>query len=139
MSLKQFPVAWGTGLGRIRNACKEYELPQPLIEEDGNGFRVTFYRKKESTEEMAEKSGNLALSGTIRQSGSATLLTQDEIVIHYVRKNGECTAKGIADLLNVKGRRARDILGNFVKKGVLEKKGSARNTVYCAGQNFPSD
>jgi len=28
--------AWGTGLGRIRNSCKEYGLPEPVIEESGD-------------------------------------------------------------------------------------------------------
>lgn len=36
---------WGTGLGRIRNSCREYGLKEPTIEEFGDGFRVVFYRK----------------------------------------------------------------------------------------------
>jgi predicted HTH transcriptional regulator len=37
--------AWGTGLPRIINRCKEYGLPAPLFEEFGNGFKVTIFRK----------------------------------------------------------------------------------------------
>jgi predicted HTH transcriptional regulator len=37
--------AWGTGLPRIINRCKEYGLPEPLFEEFGDGFRVTMFRK----------------------------------------------------------------------------------------------
>lgn len=37
--------AWGTGLPRIINRCKEYGLPEPLFEEFGNGFKVTIFRK----------------------------------------------------------------------------------------------
>ncbi len=37
--------AWGTGLGRIQNSCREYGLKEPVIEEFGDGFRVIFYRK----------------------------------------------------------------------------------------------
>ena len=29
--------AWGTGLPRIINRCKEYELPEPLFEQCGIG------------------------------------------------------------------------------------------------------
>ncbi len=37
--------AWGTGLPRIINRCKEYGLPEPLFEEFGDGFKVSLYRK----------------------------------------------------------------------------------------------
>lgn len=37
--------AWGTGLPRILNKCKEYSLPEPLFEEFGDGFKVTLFRK----------------------------------------------------------------------------------------------
>ncbi len=43
--------AWGTGLGRIRKSCREYGLEEPGIEEFGDGFRVVFYRKKNSLAE----------------------------------------------------------------------------------------
>lgn len=42
---------WGTGLKRIQAGCKEYRLPEPLIKEDGYGFRVIFYRKVVSTDQ----------------------------------------------------------------------------------------
>jgi predicted HTH transcriptional regulator len=37
--------AWGTGIPRIINRCKEYGLPEPLFEEFGDGFKVTIFRK----------------------------------------------------------------------------------------------
>jgi predicted HTH transcriptional regulator len=37
--------AWGTGLPRIINRCKEYGLQDPLFEEFGDGFKVTLFRK----------------------------------------------------------------------------------------------
>jgi len=37
--------AWGTGIPRIINKCKEYGLPDPLFEEFGNNFKVTMFRK----------------------------------------------------------------------------------------------
>lgn len=37
--------AWGTGLPRIINRCREYGLPAPLFEEFGDGFKVTLFRK----------------------------------------------------------------------------------------------
>lgn len=37
--------AWGTGIPRIINRCKEYGLKEPLFEEFGDGFKVTLFRK----------------------------------------------------------------------------------------------
>lgn len=134
---------WGTGLKRILNSCKEYELPEPLIEEDGYGFRVTFYRKSvngtNNPRTDISSAGQLVQSGNPAQSGTAGLPDQEQIIINFVRKNGQCTTALIADLLNVKDRRARSLLGNLVKKAVLSKEERARNTVYLAGTQFPED
>ncbi len=37
--------AWGTGIPRIINRCREYGLPDPLFEEFGDGLKVTMFRK----------------------------------------------------------------------------------------------
>ena len=37
--------AWGTGIPRIINRCKEYDLPAPAFEKFGDGFKVTLFRK----------------------------------------------------------------------------------------------
>lgn len=41
--------AWGTGIPRIINRCREYGLPEPVFEEFGNGFKVTMYKKVSNT------------------------------------------------------------------------------------------
>jgi predicted HTH transcriptional regulator len=47
--------AWGTGLPRIINRCKEYGLPEPLFEEFGDGFKVTIFRKVSNAQEKVSK------------------------------------------------------------------------------------
>jgi predicted HTH transcriptional regulator len=46
--------AWGTGLPRIINRCKEYGLPDPLFEEFGDGFKVTLFRKVSNATELLQ-------------------------------------------------------------------------------------
>lgn len=47
--------AWGTGLPRILNRCREYGLQAPLFEEFGDGFKVTLFRKeKEPSDRVSE-------------------------------------------------------------------------------------
>lgn len=43
--------AWGTGIPRIINKCKEYGLPEPRFEEFGDGFKVTMFRKASNDSE----------------------------------------------------------------------------------------
>ncbi|MFI3202201.1 MAG: ATP-binding protein [Eubacteriales bacterium] len=43
--------AWGTGIPRIINKCKEYGLPSPTFEELGDGFKVTMFRKVSNASE----------------------------------------------------------------------------------------
>lgn len=42
-------------------------------------------------------------------------------MVRYIKEKGMCTTAIIAELLNVKDRRARAILGELVKKDVLKK------------------
>jgi predicted HTH transcriptional regulator len=47
--------AWGTGLPRIINRCKEYGLPNPLFEEFGDGFKVTLFRKVSNAPKISQE------------------------------------------------------------------------------------
>ena len=126
--------AWGTGLGRILNSCREYGLKEPVIDEFGDGFRVVFFRKEiETNPEKIRKSGN----PEIRKFGNPAPPDSELFIIKYIRENNQCTTTGIADLLDITSRRARGILGSLVKKGILKKVGNARNTIYQAGEKFP--
>ncbi len=126
--------AWGTGLGRIRNSCREYGLKEPVIDEFGDGFRVVFFRKEmEENQDEIRKSGN----PEIRKSGNPALPDTELFIIKYIRENDQCTTAEIAGLLDITSRRVRGILGSLVKKDVLRKVGNARNTIYQAGGNFP--
>jgi hypothetical protein len=46
---------WGTGIQRIINRAKEYELPKPEFREIGNTFRVNLYRKADKKPIKADK------------------------------------------------------------------------------------
>lgn len=62
---------WGTSLGRIRHSCMEYGLPEPVIEESGDGFRVIFYRKMLRTDQKISSNEALTIS-TDHKMGSKT-------------------------------------------------------------------
>ena len=62
--------AWGTGLPRIMNRCKEYGLPEPLFEEFGDGFKVTMFRKVSSTPEKVSSAHEKVGSDTKKVSNA---------------------------------------------------------------------
>ena len=48
----------------------------------------------------------------------------------YAEKNGKITSRQAEELLNVKQRRAREVLSKMVDKGTLIKQGAYKSTVY---------
>ena len=58
------------------------------------------------------------------------LTAQQRRICEFTEKQGKITSRQVELLLEVKQRRARVILGEMVKLGVLERLGSYRSTVY---------
>lgn len=79
----------------------------------------------DKTQESADKSQESA----DKMQGSADK-TQHKLVLEYVEKNGKITSRQAEELLNVKQRRAREVLSKMVDKGTLIKQGAYRSTVY---------
>jgi predicted HTH transcriptional regulator len=65
--------AWGTGLPRIVNRCKEYGLPNPLFEELGNGFKVSIFRKVSNAPEIISN----ALKNVSNDLKSVSIVSED--------------------------------------------------------------
>lgn len=55
---------------------------------------------------------------------------QQKMIFQFIEKNKWITSHQAEILLNVKQRRARIILGEMVELGMLERRGSYRNTRY---------
>ncbi|MCM1387464.1 MAG: putative DNA binding domain-containing protein [Bacillus sp. (in: Bacteria)] len=64
--------AWGTGIPRIISRCKEYGLGTPLLEECGNGFKVTIFRKVSSASEKTGSSASKVSSASEKTGSSAS-------------------------------------------------------------------
>lgn len=131
--------AWGSGIPKMFREAKEYGLREPELIDLGSDFRVNLYRKAAVVDHNGVVDPkNPARSGDPARSGTAGLPDQELAVIKYVKDNQACTTAQIVALLGVKDRRARAILGNLITKQILKKNGSARHTVYLAGERFPA-
>ena len=65
----------------------------------------------------------------IRESADK-LLAQYKLILDYTEKNGKITSRQAEELLNVKQRRAREVLSKMVDKEALIKQGAYKSTVY---------
>lgn len=59
-----------------------------------------------------------------------TLSYQQKMIYQYIKEYGKVTSQQIAELLEVKQRRAREILREMIRMNFIEKQGAYKNTVY---------
>lgn len=59
-----------------------------------------------------------------------TLSYQQKMIYQYMKEHGKATSQQIAELLEVKQRRAREILGEMIHMDLIEKHGAYKSTVY---------
>jgi ATP-dependent DNA helicase RecG len=108
---------WGSGIQRIRAACLAQGLVEPQIQEKGDFVDVEFYRPLPDT-------------AGYRRIPPDNLTPQESDILSYVDQHGNITALEAEKVLSVKARRVREVLKEMTRKGLLEKRGSARSTSY---------
>lgn len=59
-----------------------------------------------------------------------SLSTQQNSIIQFAKETGSIKSRQVEELLGVKQRRARRILGELVNMGILERQGAYKSTVY---------
>jgi len=62
---------WGSGVQRMKGACREAGIPDPVFEEIGTGFRVTFWRQS-TTKQEGDPLDQEILNFLARGSGAST-------------------------------------------------------------------
>ena len=58
------------------------------------------------------------------------LTAQQRSIIQFVEGEGQITSRQVEELLELKQRRVRGILGELINMGLLERQGSYKSTVY---------
>lgn len=133
--------AWGTGIPRIITRCKEYGLPEPSLEEFGDGFMVTMFRKVSNTLQKVSiidpKVSNAlnGLSNTDQKKSNGFIsyqikLVEAGITDKFIRnieqvfvKSNSDTVFGQANVmewLKCSKSKATNIVGTMKKAGIIE-------------------
>ncbi len=131
---------WGTGINRIIKLCIENNLRKPIITEKGDFVDIILFRaeKIDSVNNGNEKYiiGYAGKCRKVPESAGKKLIinSQKDTIISYIAKNNYITSKIVQKLLDVKERRARDILKEMVEEKIILKIGNSRNTKYIIKQ-----
>jgi ATP-dependent DNA helicase RecG len=129
---------WGSGIQRMRSACLAMGLVEPRLREQGDFVDVEFYRPVVASAEIgpgnigkvSESIGKYRKSiGKVSES-IGKVSTQERRVLNRLQTQPAITSKAVERLIGVKEARARRILKEMTDKGLLEKRGSGRNTHY---------
>ncbi len=121
----------GSGVRKLFKYSKYYSGKDPQFVED-DIFRIIVPLDDEySFDYGTENGGNniIEIESADKMPINALSLQQREI-IQFVKEKGRITSRQAEELLEVKQRRARSILGEMVNMGILERQGSYKSTVY---------
>lgn len=113
--------AWGSGIKRIFNAAKEYDLPEPKFQEFDNMFRVELFRNNSMTESEKEAGES---SDIIR--GYELSDTQKKIV-NLLLYDRQLSAAKIAEQLGMESRSIGKNIKKLKELGILVRHGSPKN------------
>ena len=120
---------WGSGINRIINSCKQYGLKTPLVKENGDSVEVNIFRKENDAGKVPETAGNRRKSaGKVPEK--VGIAANENAILNFLSQHEKITRKDVEELISVKDRRAREILSEMVKMGVLKKQGKSRNIYY---------
>ena len=139
---------WGTGIQRIINRAKEYELPKPEFREIGNTFRVNLYRKADKklikadkkpikepikTDKKPIKTDKKPIKAdgkSITTSKQRKKFDRENLIIKYVKEYGSISNKEARQILVLAESTTKRFLKEMVKEGLLLEKGERKNRRY---------
>jgi ATP-dependent DNA helicase RecG len=117
---------WNTGVERMRRWMREHGLEEPVFEEIGEAFRVTFYGPGEDILDLIPDEGVTDL----RELGLNE--RQIEALRLMVNKDEEMTNRRYREMFDITYRTAVRDLNDLVEKDQAQRIGQGRSTRYVA-------
>ena len=107
---------YGTGVGRIMNEYDSFKS-KPIIELSENVFKIILPNRNYIE---SEKNENISINN----------MSQEEIIINYLKHNTRITRLEVEKILNIGTTRSKQIIKTLVKDSILIKEGVGKNTYY---------
>ena len=135
---------WGSGINRIKMACKESGLKEPKIEEKNDFVDVEFYRpfptdyeqKRTITDEkVLESTGKLSETTDYDRLRPITtdydgLEIEEKKILLYLLDNDKATRKEAVELLGHGETKIKEIFNSLLEKELIRREGQGRSTNY---------
>ena len=137
---------WGSGIPRIIGKVKAAGLREPEFIGGEVDLRINIYRGQTNAVTGADNADTVPDNATKVPDNADNVPDtnkkmpdsieglpdneQERKIYQYVLENGYITTSMVAELLEVKQRRARAILQDMVEGNYLRKEGAARSTIY---------
>jgi len=107
---------WGIGINKIIKSCESYGLKRPQFIEKGGFFSVEIYRDRPNTDRIP--------------AISIIFTDQEQQIIELLYKNGKIERSDVMSLLGIRETRAKELLSDMVKKGIINREGKGKNSFY---------
>ena len=107
------------------------------IKKEPNFTSIVFYRKVDNTVSKSSENIENPLSSTEKAPNSAEKLPNnaEKQIVDFLNENERIYTEDVELILNVKERRAREILNNMTKKRLLEKIGKTKGSYYILNKD----
>ena len=117
--------SWGSGIRRILDAAKDYDLAEPVFQEFDNMFRVELFRNSMHYETMNIANGDNA--GDIRGDNTGGKEDISNIVIELMKETPSITAVKLSEKTNVSTRQISRVVKALRESGRIVRVGSTRS------------
>lgn len=104
---------WGTGVQRMLDGCKEYNIQPPKFTEIGDSFRVEFFRKKINVQENVHVN--------VQENKK---MSKKELVFEIIAERNDISNKEIAEKLNCSPKTVYRYIKELKSDGMIERVGS---------------
>jgi ATP-dependent DNA helicase RecG len=112
--------AWGRGIAKIFNSCRDYGLPEPRIKEMNGGFEVALFKKQLETEDAVRFRNDF---GTISERFRNDFGNEIATVLELIISNPALTAVQIAEKIGKSSRTVEIYLAKLKDGGIIVRKG----------------
>lgn len=113
--------AWGTGIPRIINRCREYGLPEPVFEEFGNGFKVTMYKKVSNTDEKISNGFEKYMPALEYEKITDKYIKNIKLIYDRYGEDFPFRQSDIQEALNCSKSKSTNLMNAMKTAGILKK------------------
>lgn len=117
----------GSGIPNIFDVWKKQAWPEPVLNEEFSPERITLTLALNKAEKPAIKTGD---KKTAIKSGGKITAYRKELIIQYLTEHVTAAASELAEVLDLKASRVRELLSQLQAEGLIVAEGGNRNRIY---------